>query len=269
MALQVFAGASLRLTYLIPMLLPMALVERDHRRFILQWSPFYIVLVMYDSFRSIADNLGSRVNYDFMIQADRLLFGGPLPTVWLQDRFLDVLMGWSGTLMMVIYFAHFLLPVFTCYYLWKKNEALFTRTIASITFVSVLAFLTFLFFPAAPPWLASQKGMIPEVEHVLLRQLYMLWDHLPRLYLQMNPNPVAAFPSLHAAYPLVLWLCIKDAYPKARIFYFVNVFAVAFMLVAFGEHYVVDIIAGWAYAVVTVRCISWMLAKKNKTALHR
>jgi hypothetical protein len=261
-SLEIMSNAGLRLSALIPMLLPLAVAEKSTKRFLLEWIPFYAIILMYDSFRGIADNLGKHVSYDWLIQADRLLFGGVIPTVWLQENFGSFLSGWPGKFLVLFYFGHFLLPIFICYWLWNTKHALFVKTMSSICAVSVMGFITFILLPAAPPWLASIHGHLSPVHHLLGLHLGELSEHLPQLYMQFNPNLIAAFPSLHAAYPMVLWLCLKKDYPRAQWLLLANIVLVAFMIVAFGEHCVIDVLAGWIYASVAYLAVARIFAKK-------
>ena len=61
-------------------------------------------------------------------------------------------------------------------------------------------------------------------------------------------NPVAAMPSLHAAFPLMLLLFFWSAGRWVRLGLGVYTLAMAFTLVYGGEHFVADIVAGWAMA---------------------
>jgi hypothetical protein len=56
------------------------------RGVLLEWLPFALVLAAYDLLRGRADDLLFAAWYTPQIDADRLLFGGAVPTVWLQDR---------------------------------------------------------------------------------------------------------------------------------------------------------------------------------------
>ena len=62
-------------------------------------------------------------------------------------------------------------------------------------------------------------------------------------------NPVAALPSLHAGYSfliaLFVWKTIGAG--RARFLLFIYPLAMAFTLLYGGEHYVIDIVAGWLY----------------------
>src|SRR5258708_16851824 len=61
-----------------------------------------------------------------------------------------------------------------------------------------LAFVTYLFWPSAPPW--YQLHDVVKVNDQTVRSL---WGYtlVSPIYHSFNPNPFAAFPSLHAAYP--------------------------------------------------------------------
>jgi hypothetical protein len=251
--LVVLTHFTMRLSHLIPFLLPLALLEDDVKRFLIQWSPFYAVILFYDAFRGIADELGSRVDFWTLPVVERAWFGGVLPTVWLQQHLGAWLHGWAGTLLTGVYFGHFLLPIAVFYVFWRRNYPAFRLATRTIALLSVFGFLTFLIYPAAPPWLASRAGVIPHVEHILLDELREMFSgtRIPSVYIRLNPNPVAPFPSLHAGYPLVLWLCVREYAPRWQGLFLLNAAAVAFTIVAFGEHYVVDIVAGWVYAVAS------------------
>ena len=259
------ARFSLRLSYLIPLFLPLAAIQRNAKQFLIQWSPFYMVIVFYDALRGIADELGTRVDYTTLPAIERWCFGGVLPTVWLQTHLNGLLGGWLGRVMTVFYFGHFILPVATCYVLWRRARQAFRLTMSSIVLLSLMAFLTFLLYPAAPPWLASRAGMIPPVTHWIMAQLKTMfaWKALPELYLSMNPNWVAPMPSLHAGYPLTLWLCVRRVWPRGQWWLFANVVVVAVTVVAFGEHYVIDLVAGWGYALVSVWIVQTLLRRER------
>ena len=66
-------------------------------------------------------------------------------------------------------------------------------------------------------------------------------------------NPVAAVPSLHAAYTLLFSIFLWRLVPRwARVLLAAYPPAMAFALVYTGEHYLVDILLGWAYTLVAV-----------------
>jgi membrane-associated phospholipid phosphatase len=70
-------------------------------------------------------------------------------------------------------------------------------------------------------------------------------------------NPVAAIPSLHAAIPMMLVLFF---WPRVRWWVRAVLLAyalsMALTLVYSGEHYVIDVLLGWAYAGLAVLAVS-------------
>ena len=120
-----------------------------------------------------------------------------------------------------------------------------------------MGFATFALFPAAPPWLASREG---ELEWTT-RSIGPISGHIPFVSVSFEglfergseyANPVAAVPSLHAAYTLLITLFLWRSARRARPFLAVYPVAMAFALVYTAEHYVVDILLGWAYAVAAL-----------------
>jgi membrane-associated phospholipid phosphatase len=68
---------------------------------------------------------------------------------------------------------------------------------------------------------------------------------------------VAAVPSLHAAYPvLVLLFFWGRARPWLRALLVAYPLAMAFTLVYGGEHYVFDVVLGWVYAVAVFAAVN-------------
>lgn len=253
-ALVILSRFSLRLSYLIPLIFPFALIEGRPLKFLYEWSPFYFVIFFYDLFRGIADDLAAGVNMSLLPGIERSLFGGIIPTVWLQESLGSIANGVLGTILTFFYFGHFILPVATLYLLWRKNLQVFRVGISTIALVSLLGFLTFLLFPAAPPWMASTEGVIPEVDRLIIFHLNRLFSSntLPLYYLALSPNDVAPFPALHASYPMVLFLLSNKYFPRFKWFFLANVAIVSFTVILFAEHYVVDVVAGWVYALIAL-----------------
>src|SRR5829696_2370616 len=64
-------------------------VDRWARGVVLDWLPFFAVMTLYDLARGGADGWLSATYYLPQADADAWLFGGTLPTVWLQDHLHD------------------------------------------------------------------------------------------------------------------------------------------------------------------------------------
>jgi membrane-associated phospholipid phosphatase len=69
-------------------------------------------------------------------------------------------------------------------------------------------------------------------------------------------NDVAAIPSLHAAYTLLVVLFFWSRVPLwARPLLLLYPLAMGFTLVYTGEHYVFDVVLGWVYAVAVYAAV--------------
>jgi hypothetical protein len=138
-----------------------------------------------------------------------------------------------------------------------------------------MGFATFTLFPAAPPWLASREGELEWTTRSIgpiagdVPFVAFSWEDLIERGTEYS-NQVAAVPSLHAAYTLLITLFLWRLAPRwVRPLLAAYPVAMAFALVYTAEHYVVDILLGWAYALVAVWVVgrvARVLVDKTKTA---
>jgi len=229
-------------------------IKRWARGVIFDWLPFAGFLLAYDFARGVADNIGIAPHTSTGIDFDRALFGHTLPTNWLQDRLFDVNVAhWYDYVTFFVYLSHFFVTLLIAAFLWRFRYPLFRRWRAMVLAVAGAGFLTYALFPGTPPWLASQTGHLPYIT----RTIGYMWQHVhlypaAALFETSNRyvNEVAAIPSLHAAYTLLVvlffWGMVR---PWARALLLLYPLAMGFTLVYTGEHYVFDVVLGWVYAV--------------------
>ena len=250
----------------------LAFTLHDVRRWIegvmLEWLPFIAFLLLYDVARSYA-NLLMSTNVALPIDGDRLLFGGHVPSVWLQHQLWhgagDV--RWYDYAAWGVYMTYFFGTLVVAAGIWIFAYQRFRRFVAMVAFLSVTGFATYVVFPAAPPWYASSHGQLGPAH----RLTGVVWANaLPSFsaiveHGQALANPVAAMPSLHAGFTLLialfLWKSVRWWWRIPLVAYPV---LMGFTLVYFGEHYVVDVLAGWAYAVVAYLVVE-SLANRRAT----
>jgi hypothetical protein len=254
------------------------------------WLPFALVLALYDLSRGAATLLGAPTLWRFQPNADRWLFFGTVPTVWLQERIKMPLPPWWEVIISSIYMSFFVLPYLIAGALWLRNRtdwAAFVRRFVALSFAAVVVYVV---LPAAPPWAAarctpadiaggpssppcmyrgaagladggllgamhtSRAGANQFIERISTRGWGTL--HLQSAGLlvdsgQASVNLVAAIPSLHAALTamisIFLWRRVRRGWRPLLVAY---PLAMAFVLVYSGEHFVVDILLGWALAAI-------------------
>lgn len=231
--------------------------------------PFVVLLLTYESFRGLVPHLNKNVNYDFMIQADRFLFGGTLPTTTLQNWIWDGYAKWYDVALYIVYMLHFILPFGLAVLIWKTREKFYWHFVSSIVVVSFLGFFTFLAFPAAPPWYAAERGKIEPIARVSSDVWWRLgFKDFPSVYKKISPNPVAAVPSLHAAYATILFLYVYKLYGR-RWGYLAGVypFLIYTGTVYMGDHYAIDEIIGAVYGGVVIVGVHYFYKKRHNKKL--
>lgn len=212
--------------------------------------PFVVVLLSYESFRSVADHLNSHVDYSFASHMDRVLFVG-LPTTYLQNLLWHGHVSWYDFVFYLAYMLHFVIPIGLAILVWKTREKHYWRMVTTYLVVTFAGFFTFLLFPAAPPWLASQNNYIEPITRVSSH----VWAALglkdfPSFYNHISPNQVAAVPSLHAAWATLLVIFVYKLYGRrwaavATIYPFLIYVGTVYQ----GEHYGFDVITGIIYGI--------------------
>ena len=235
-----------------------ALVLGRGRLFLRDWIPFLALFFAYELMRGYADKFGLPIHVADVVQIERIIGLGGLPTAWLQQlhegaqNALDPL----ATISLIFYFLHFPLPLAVGFLLWIHQRRTYYDFVGALIVLSMAAFVTYLVLPVAPPWWAEKFGYVTGVLHLRdtgfagLAQFFGFGNYFysyQNVY-AISSNDVAAFPSLHAAYPFLAFLFARRAFPRAGWLMLGYTACVWFAIVYLGEHWVVDIVGGVAYA---------------------
>ena len=239
------------------------------------WTPFLVLFLAYELMRGLADDVGLPVHIGDVAQLERSLFGGQLPTALLQG-WLHPASGtdWLAVAGTVVYYFHFVLPVLTAFLLWRYRRVLFHPYLISLILLSFAGFVTYLLLPVAPPWFAAAAGQIgalpgePAISDLKLHAFSSVVGGIgldgESLYdvafLALSANPVAAFPSLHAAFAFLSFLVLRRAFGATGWAGFAYFAAVTFTIIYTADHYVIDVIAGVSYA-SGAYVLMWLLVR--------
>jgi hypothetical protein len=259
-ALMLLRGVSITPDVLLVALGLAAVLLGRGRLFVRDWIPFIGLFFAYELMRGYADNFGLAVHVTDVLGLERALFGGHLPTEVLQSWLhpasgIDVV----AVVATVFYFLHFPLPIAIGFFLWWRRRRAYYDYVAALILLSMAGFVTYLLLPVAPPWWAAQHGYLSGITYLKdqgftdLASLagfdsghyvfsYAIYD--------INPNQVAAFPSLHAGYPFLAFLFARRTFGRIGWAMLAYAACVWFSIVYLGDHYVVDILGGLAYAAV-------------------
>jgi hypothetical protein len=260
------------------------------------WLPFALVLVAYDLSRGAATLIGRPTLWHWQVDVDRWMFFGTVPTVWLQERLKLPYPPWWEIAISSVYMSFFILPYVVAAVLWLRDRDEWKAFVRLFVGLSLAALVVYVLLPAAPPWAAArctstdvdagpsgpacmfrsprgvpdggllgamsstQDGANGWVERIIGRGWGKLNLHSASALIdqgQASVNLVAAIPSLHAgltaAVAAFLWTRVGRRWRPLLVIY---VLVMAFTLVYAAEHYVVDILLGWALAAVVLTIIN-------------
>src|ERR1700730_17525889 len=171
-------------SYFFVLLIPVLFIKRT-RSFILDWIPFLLLFLAYEFIRGFAYTLESHSHYQVGYKIfERLISNDPLPVTFQSLFYQPGTLHFYDYIATILYFFHFVAPLTFAFILWIRNRAQFLRFTWAFLTLSYTGLITFVIFPTAPPWLASQKGYIDHVYKILDETLRTFPDrfHLPTVY---------------------------------------------------------------------------------------
>jgi hypothetical protein len=242
---------------------------REILQLVVDWLPLVAVLWAYDLTRGAADSFGIGVHYHPMIDFDRAVFG-EVPTVWLQKQIYEPGVHWWDVTFTLVYTSYFIVPYALAGFLWARDRLAFLAFARRLVTLSLAGLATYIAFPAAPPWLAGEMGLIGEVHRTTPRGWEVLGVGTASLFSkgQAAANLVAAVPSLHSAITtlvaLFFWGRVRRAWLRPLLLLYP--LAMAVTLMATGEHYFFDIALGWVYAGAVMG--AWTLWERRREGLR-
>jgi len=136
---------------------------------------------------------------------------------------------------------HFPAVLCIAFVIWLHGRPAFLTYSLALFATAIVAFVIFLLLPTAPPWYAAEHGLIPGLQHVMTQVMPVSWSGY---YQSLDPNPVAADPSLHAAFPFVGFLALLRLRSPLAWPMLVWCVAVWFSVIYLGEHYLLDLVTG-------------------------
>lgn len=221
------------------------------------------------------------------LEADRILFFGHVPLAWLQGNLVrpDGRVAWWEIGVFTVYVSHFFAALMLALFLWFRSRPRFAAFVTQVGITMLIGLALYVLIPAAPPW-AAGRCTAEEVQNTVDYPSCMLSPdpadpsavllptegagdgrgHVQRLTTRgIQPglpgldtafydashreNLVAAIPSLHAAFSLLVAIHLFRRKSRvAMIAIIAYPSAMGFTLVWTGDHYVVDILLGWVVA---------------------
>ncbi len=225
-------------------------------RFVKDWVPFVTLFLSYEAMFGIVGSIAKYSLHGGPLGLEMALFGNSVPSFALQTIIRMPVLDYMGAF---FYSLHFFAPTIFAFFLWRKSRSEYWKYTIALGVCTYAALITFLVYAVAPPWYSITgvtRILTSSVDPSLGLPVYKtLFDFL-------SPNQFAAFPSLHSALPwLISLFAIKIGKWKALPILIFPI-GVWFSAVYLGEHYVIDILGGIAYATIAYiaadRLLPWL-----------
>ncbi len=234
--------------------------RREWLNTLVSWAPFLLALFLYDFARSVGYRIHGNTPMMVVpqIRADEFFGGGRLPTTILQERLYNPkVIRWYDVVVSAVYTSHFLVPYLFAGFLWAKSKRVWRWYAGLFVGVNFFSCLIFALVTTAPPWYAAKAELIPDFERVIAGRG---WSRVGLNLMsraidkgQNTVNPFAAIPSLHSAQALLIVVCLwQFIWKPIRPLLLLYPLTMTFALVYSGEHYFVDVLAGWAVVVLAL-----------------
>jgi membrane-associated phospholipid phosphatase len=237
--------------------------------FFRDWGVFIVAVLAWQFTAPVATQLATPWHLTDLIAADRFLFHGIDPGSWLQARLYHpgVIEPWD-VFAVTMYMLHFFTPLLVGFVLWLVNRDLFHRFAFGYVLVAAAGFATYIVYPAVPPWLAAKR--LIKVGHIYLRSPHghVYLPHVRNLFdvvanhwynpyngqiqigfLHQHIDQIGAMPSLHAAFPVLCLLFLRKQFGRVAYWGLLYIVGITFSIVYLGQHYFIDALAGYAYAI--------------------
>ena len=263
--------------------------------FVRDWGVFIAVLLAWQLASPLATQFAFPWHVQEMIDADKLMFFGTVPAVWLQQHLAHPgpLEPWD-VFAAVMYMLHFLAPLLAGFALWMTNRSLFRRFAITFVVVALAGFATYITYPAVPPWMAAEPlqhvhnyYVTSPRGHVYLPGVQNLFSSIASNWynpyhgtiffaqLHLHYDQVAAVPSEHAMYPLLFFLFLRKQFGRIAYLAFIYIAALLFSITYMGQHYLIDAVIGFAYALAgyslvmhgAPACRRWWIARRARVAV--
>ena len=235
--------------------------------FLKDWLPFITVFLSYEIMYGFVGAISKYNLHAGPYNFDMAVFG-QIPSYILQQTIRTPVLDYVGA---VFYSFHFFAPTVFAFILWKvspKNYWKYTVAFGICTYASLI---TFLFYPVAPPWWQLSAHFNPgytgpEVTRILITSVdtNLGIPIYKTLFDFLSPNLFAAFPSMHSALPFLISLFAIKIWKKKALPVLIFPIGVWFSAIYLGEHYVVDVLGGIAYAVLAFVAVETILPELTK-----
>jgi membrane-associated phospholipid phosphatase len=250
------------------------LYNEKSRLFLRLFFPLIATGAIYDSMRyfywpAVAGRVHVSGPYDFELR----WFGvsGQTPNEFFATHHwtaLDLACGFAY----LVYVGEYLAIAFLLFF--RRRHDMVRALAYAFLVVNLLGFATYFLYPAAPPWYVAQYGFGPARLDIhpdaaaASRFDALLGTHFFDEMYGRGIDVYGAYPSLHAAYPLIVaWAVFREPgldWARAPAVAFLALMCLS--AVYLQHHYVTDVVLGLLFAVATIAMVAQRSAARASSA---
>lgn len=224
-----------------------------------RWFYYLMLTGSYQALRFVVNTHHRCFHGSDVIAVEKAIFG-TLPTVWLQGTLHGTAsFQWFDYVFALLHASLFAFPILLpAVLLWRRGAASMKRGTVAVCLITFAGYLTYILYPLTPPWMAWIEGDIPRVQRVVFDALGRFTSSW--LQTAFQPSPRGAMPSLHAGVPVLTLLIGIHEFRRRAWWVALPVAGICFEVIYGAEHYVLDVLAGIVYAVITYLIVyKWLL----------
>jgi membrane-associated phospholipid phosphatase len=216
-------------------------------RVLCDFSPIFFINVIYQLLGKITPYM--RPDVDGLLNRIDLAIFGVYPTIWLERLYSP----WMADIFSLAYISYYFMPlalILVLYFSDKPEE--FAKSVFTLLLGYYICFIGYIFMPAIGP-----RFTLASMQHVPLKGGILL-DGIVNTLNNLEGNQRDCFPSGHTQTVLItLWFAFKY---KRPLFWICLPIGIALMVstVYLRFHYVIDVVAGFTAAFITVVLGEWL-----------
>lgn len=227
-------------------------MRSEKSQFLRDWIPYIALFFLYEFLRGYADDLSPFYNNTlYAIHfIEEKLFGGTIPTITLQNLLYPNV--WLLYFLLLFYSSFFYFSFVVGFIIWWKKNADFHDYFRRFMLLSFIGLIFYFLIPTAPPWFVDRAFRLGVDRELFINTFFSSFSGGSLTAYFIEGNPVAAFPSLHTAWTAFTAIYVVKKYGKKFWPVLIVPTMVGFSIILTGEHYILDVFAGWvlAYGIV-------------------
>lgn len=273
LSVQLLFGVGTEHLFIVGLLLTGYYAHQKSRQLILDLLPLALFGVLYDFLRAIPKSWTGPIHVIWPYELEKSLFGFSyhgtriIPNEYFASHHslpLDLLTA-------ITYSLHVVVPIGFFLWTWFKHRPLSRHFAWAFLLVNLLAFLTYILLPVAPPWYVEQYGLVPgdwttpgNVAGLVYFDQWIGIPYFEHLYAR-SAWVFGAIPSMHAGFPVLVILFAHKVFKKGVIPFYCFAALVWFSAVYLRHHYIIDLLAGAFYSFV----VHQLMKKVGGTSRYR